>query len=141
MMSSLSFVPFRALGVAIGLLLCVAVAVSCSAPRLGGDEEEAPPEPPARVYHVQVLMTEEKSEAARAQSQAREWWNSQGDANRPPLVEGTSSSSRPVTIEWKVPFYRVRLGPFAERSQAQAVVESARSAFPDAGVTAARVGS
>ncbi|PSQ78623.1 MAG: SPOR domain-containing protein, partial [Bacteroidetes bacterium QH_6_63_17] len=50
-----------------------------------------------------------------------------------------AASASAVTINWKPPFYRVRLGPFATRQQAEAVLQAARSVFPDAFVAPKRI--
>lgn len=101
------------------------LVLSCSGPQPGetGRTEEA------RVYHVQLQMTEEKEEANRALSQALVWWEDRPPGQRPPLAHPEES---PANIEWRAPYYRVRLGPFSTRDQAESVLEEARSSFPDA---------
>lgn len=124
---------------AIGILLCGGLILGCSGPQVGDEEEER--EPPDRVYHVQLDMSEEKAQAVRVRSRAEQWWENQPASARPPFVRGASSSDRAVSIEWRAPFYRVRLGPFAQREQADSVLAAARPTFPDAFVAPERIGS
>lgn len=105
-------------------------ACSGPAPESTGPSSEARPD--ARHYHVQLRLTEDKARAAETLGRAERWWRNQPAADRPPLAEASSSSDPPATIVWKAPFYRVRIGPFATEAQAEAVLDAARSAFPDA---------
>ncbi len=108
------------------------IALSCAGPQpQEPDEGEA-----QRVFHVQLHMTEEKDEADRVLGEALSWWENQSPSDRPPLVETEES---PVDIMWKAPLYRVRLGPFATREQAETVLSDARSDFPEAFIAPERV--
>ncbi len=111
-------------------------ACSGPAPESTGPSSEARSD--ARHYHVQLRLTEEKARATETLGRATRWWREQSPADRPPLVQKARSSETPVTIAWKAPFYRVRLGPFATEPQAEAVLDAARSAFPDAFVAPSR---
>lgn len=106
--------------------------MSCSGPSPDQGGRSAP-EGPARVYHVQLDMTKDKDTAHRYLSKALAWWGEQSSASLPePLSLPDRSSDSPVTIVWKAPLYRVRLGPFASRSAAQTVLGAAQSSFPNA---------
>ncbi len=120
----------RGLSILVGVGGVLLGACSGPAPESTGQPPEV--EPGARIYYVQVRLTEDKGRATEALGRAERWWRERPPADRPPLVQGTSSSGRPVTITWKAPLYRVRLGPFATETQAEAVLDAARSAFPDA---------
>jgi hypothetical protein len=54
-------------------------------------------------------------------------------------VRGAQASDVAVSIKWRAPFYRVRIGPFATEQQAETVLEEAHSTFPDAFVAPDRV--
>jgi len=109
-----------------GLLgACSGPAPSSKAPTPNAESED-------RIYHVQLRLTDDKDRAVQAQGRAQQWWAQQPAADRPPLLDDTPSSDPPVTITWKAPFYRVRLGPFATEAQADSVLAAAQSAFPDA---------
>ena len=122
--------PVRVLSILAGVCISGMVLGACSGPGSTGRSSEG--EPGTRIYHVQLRLTEDKGRAAEALGRASRWWRERPPADRPPLVRGTSSSGRPVTITWKAPLYRVRLGPFATETQAEAVLDAARPAFPDA---------
>ncbi|GEM_PF-2045305 len=117
-----------------GTLLGILLINACSGPESAPSSEDAS----SRVYHVHLQLTEEKTQAAETLGQALRWWKQQPSAQRPPLAPSAHSSSRPVTIKWRPPFYRVRLGPFDTKRQAERVVETAASRFPDAFVAPGR---
>ena len=119
------------------LLLGVVLFGACSGPAPPPDP--SPPDVGSHVYHVQLKLTEDKDRAEAILSRGLRWWNRQSASSRPPLVEEGASSSTAVSIKWKTPFYRVRIGPFATEQQAETVLEEARSAFPDAFVAPDRV--
>lgn len=104
--------------------------MGCSGPRPASDEAEG--EERGRVYHVQLYMSDEKEEAAQALGRAERWWTNQPSSERPPLVQEAGTTGAPIAIKWKAPFYRVRVGPFATRKEAEAVLGAAQSTFPDA---------
>ena len=115
---------------ALGLVLGGALLAACTGPAPDRGPDASPPG--ARLYHVQLQLTDDKERAVEIQTRAQKWWKAQSPAERPPLVEGTKASARAVSIKWKVPYYRVRLGPFATEAQADSVLDAAQSAFPDA---------
>lgn len=125
----------------IGLLLgTLLLGLSCSGPSPqdgGADEAE---ERPARVFHVQVGMDEDKEAASQTVSEAVAWWNEHASAVAArPLEVGEEDS--PVHLVWKAPLYRVRLGPFASREEAEKVRAAVQSSFPDAFVSPDRLRS
>ena len=126
------------LRIVTGILLGAMSLGACSAPSPPSSEK---PSPPAQVYHVQLQLTEDKDQAVATLGRAQRWWKEQPASTRPPLVEETKSSNTPVTIKWKAPFYRVRLGPFANKKQAERVLTDVQSAFPDAFVAPSQVSS
>lgn len=126
----------RGFQVLLGVVVGGVLVAACTGPRTGG---EAPPSRGERVYHVQVHMTEDKPEAVRVRGRASEWWSAQAPGQMPRVAD-RGGSGRVASIEWKAPLYRVRLGPFRSREEADAVLSQARSAFPDAFVVPDRVG-
>lgn len=92
-----------------------------------------------RVYHVQLQLTEDKARAEAILSRGLRWWKNQPASTRPPLAGGAQASDAAVSIKWRAPFYRVRIGPFATEQQAETVLEEAHSAFPDAFVAPDRI--
>lgn len=119
-----------------GLLLIAGLLGACSGP----PQKQSPSSSSGtRVYHVQLQITEDKDQALKILDRGRQWWANQPASQRPPLGERPDASPSPLAIEWKAPYYRVRLGPFASKSQAETVLDAAHSAFPDAFVVPDRV--
>lgn len=129
---------FWALGLLIGVWVGGMLLGACSGPAPESTGRSSEGEPGTRIYHVQLRLTEDKARAARTLGRAEQWWREQAPADRPPLAKSAPSANAPVTIVWKAPFYRVRLGPFAAEAQAEAVLDAARPAFPDAFVAPGR---
>lgn len=129
----------RPLVLVFGLLLSGGGLLACTGPASTRSPGSTTPEAGTRIYHVQLQLTDEKERAVEILGRGERWWEKQPASVRPPLVEGTQSSDTPVHIEWKAPFYRVRLGPFATEQQAERVLDAARSAFPDAFVAPDRI--
>ena len=127
------------------LLLRHIATVLFGAALLGGCSGSSPsadpsaPDAETRVYHVQLQLTEDKDQAEAILSRGLQWWSRQPSSSRPPLVQEASSSDGAVSIKWKAPLYRVRIGPFATEQQAQTVLQKAHSAFPEAFVAPDRV--
>jgi len=115
--------------------LCVCLGgllLSCSGPPPDSSESTSTERSEARVFHVQLQMNDDKERAAAALGRAQQWWTAQSPTEHPPLVEELPSADPPVRMVWKAPFYRVRLGPFATKEQAETVLNAARSTFSDA---------
>jgi len=75
----------------------------------------------------------DKAQADRVMSDALNWWQAHASSLEPdPLDRAERPDQAPVVIAWKAPLYRVRLGPFASRAQAEDVLSAARSSFPEA---------
>ncbi|PSQ89040.1 MAG: SPOR domain-containing protein [Bacteroidetes bacterium QH_2_63_10] len=129
----------RPLFLLLGFLLSGGFLLACTGPASTRSSESTTPDPGTRIYHVQLQLTDEKERAVEVLGQGQRWWRKQPASARPPLVRGTQSADTAVHIEWKAPFYRVRLGPFATEQQAERVLDAARSAFPDAFVVPDRV--
>lgn len=125
----------------VGVWIAGAFLFACSGPAPESSSPSPEVEPGARIYHVQIGLTEDKNQANELLVRAERWWSTQPSSDRPPRAEGLQSSDPPVTITWKAPFYRVRLGPFATEKQAEAVLKVARSSFPDAFVAPGRAQS
>jgi len=132
-------VPLRLLWVLAGLCATVAFLQACSGPFSSSEPPTPTADPGDRIYHVQLRLTEEKAQAVHTQGRAQQWWAQQSAADHPSLLGDAPSSDPPVTISWKAPFYRVRLGPFATRPQADSVLAAAQPTFPDAFVAPDRV--
>lgn len=120
------------LGVILGGLL---FGLSCAGP---DDTSKSRTEDDDRVFHVQVGMTEDKAAANALMGEAMAWWSEHSSEMAPTPLSSSNSARRPVQVYWKPPLYRVRLGPFSNRSAANTVASAAQSSFPDAFVAPER---
>ncbi|PSQ95355.1 MAG: SPOR domain-containing protein [Bacteroidetes bacterium SW_9_63_38] len=118
-------------------LLVLGLSCSGSAPPPRG--ASATDATPSRVYHVQLDMTTDKTNANQILTEALKWWNRHEASLQPePIPSPRRAGEAPARISWKAPRYRVRVGPFASQSQAQTVLEAVRSSFPEAFVVPER---
>ena len=116
------------LGVLVGVLF---LGMSCSGPSAGdGAPSGETSSESARAYHVQLDMTREKETADRILGRALRWWEARAEGEGLDPVTGSEESL--VTVAWRAPLYRIRIGPFASRAQADSVLRTARSTFPGA---------
>ena len=84
-------------------------------------------------YRVQVFSSNSRDSAERVRAQALSWW--QGGA-RDRAGAPASLDARVVYLQ---PYYRVRLGAFATREEADAALRLVRDEFPEAFLVADRV--
>ena len=124
-----------------GLLLTVILfgllATGCTSPREASDDRGGEGERVQRVYHVQIRMTERKAVADRTLGAAMAWWRGRPAAERPRPLAGIDTL--PITIAWRPPLYRVRVGPFASRSRAEVLLDVIDAEYPDAFIAPQRV--
>lgn len=120
------------LGILVGGLL---LGLSCSGPSPDASDASGTTDP-SRVYNVRLEVTKEKEAANQTLGRALEWWNERsGAVSAHPL---STDDDSPVTVVWQAPLYRIQVGPFASRAQADSVLAEAQSVFPDAFVSPAR---
>ncbi len=80
-------------------------------------------------YRIQVFSSAVQNEAVQAEDRIRNWINALSQQRRNVLGIKTT----PVIYHlYKQPYYRVRIGDFANRSQAQPIVNALKSSFPGA---------
>lgn len=87
-------------------------------------------------YRIQILTTGEKDEADRQVTQAEQWWRALAPAERPPHV---GEEDLYVTVAWRQPYYRVRIGRFASRSEAERALDTISRQYSDAFIVPDRV--
>lgn len=140
----------RLLAVAVllaGLSACATVEDVVSPPDdepTGADMPEAnePDEPAAPStrtidgYRIQILTTGDKDEADRQVTQAEQWWRALAPAERPPYV---GEEDVYVKVAWRQPYYRVRIGRFASRSEAERALDTVSRQYSDAFIVPDRV--
>ena len=125
----------RLLGISI-LFGALLLGASCTGPSASRTEEDPSPQ---RVFHVQVHMTRDQAKAEAMRQTAQSWW---GDwASSAPAPSRVQPSTAPVDIKWRAPLYRVRVGAFATREEAQTVLNAAQERFPDAFIAPERTGA
>jgi len=112
-------------GVALLFMLSI-IAASCSGP---GTTSEPEREAPRQAYRIQVHMTADQSEAEQVAEEVRVWWRELPAAERP---AAWSASGLSPDVVWQQPYYRVRIGRFADRSEAVPALEAVRARFGDA---------
>lgn len=131
-----------------GLLLLL--IAGCSGPRDAAPEGgEAPPRtpPPAETpktptertvdgFRIQVFTSTDKAEADAQAAEAERWWAGMSAGARP---EGMQQDEAPVLVAWRQPYYRVRIGTFATRAEAERALPLLRQQFGTAFVVPDRV--
>ena len=111
----------------LALLLTLGLlAASCSGP--GTTPSPSEPEP-QRTYRIQVHMTPDQAEAEQVAEQVRTWWRQLPADERPAAL--TDAGLRPEVV-WEQPYYRVRIGRFPSRSNAEPALSAVRAEFGDA---------
>lgn len=93
----------------------------------------------AQGYRIQIYSSRDKGEADRYLDRATEWWLNQQRTGAFDGVYAESATPPPVYLVYVQPYYRVRVGNFADRSEAAATLRLARSRFPDAFIVPDRV--
>jgi hypothetical protein len=98
-------------------------------PRLMEGRVEVPPRgssaPTSRVvdgFRIQVFTSEDRTSAERVRAEAEAWSREQG---------GPSGRLR-GEVAYLQPYYRVRLGAFASRSEAEEALAGVRARYPEA---------
>jgi len=124
--------PLRS-SIGLGMLVAaLLLGLSCSGPAPSTSKKEET----SRPYHVQLDRIEDKDTANRILGEALTWWKANASAVEPRPMTGSTGS--PVTVVWRAPLYRIRIGPFASRAEADSVLRLAQPSFPDAFVHPAR---
>lgn len=121
--------------VALVALLCLLFA-ACSGPRAeapGGEspreEERAPVTRTVQGFRIQIFTSPDRAEANDVLSEALAWYRSLPRSQRPAYLGGDELSA---DVKWRQPYYRVRVGDFATRGEADAALNRVRSRFPEA---------
>ncbi len=118
------------------LALCWA-ACSNTSPATRNDGGEGHREPVTRTvegFRIQVFTSAEKSEAEQALVDALQWLGDVPRAQRPVGMDAES-----VDIHWQQPYYRVRLGTFANREEAETALALVKPEFDKAFILPGRV--
>lgn len=97
-------------------------------PNQGGappSEPEAPTPRQVDGYRVQVFNTASRDAAERVRGDAQEWWSAvRSEPGAPRQMD--------IVIAYQQPYYRVRMGAFGTREEADRALALVRQRFPDA---------
>jgi hypothetical protein len=83
-------------------------------------------------FRIQIHSSLIKDEAVTKETQVQTWWNSLLEGERP---AGLGSSEIAVYLYFHSPYYRVRIGNFGQRSEAETALSLVRESFPSAFIT------
>lgn len=107
--------------------------------RVNVPDRPAPPSPapeptPQLVegYRVQIFNTANRDAAERLRGEASDWWRTLSDADR-------GAQPTDVIVSYQQPYYRVRLGAYATREEADRALAVVRQRYEDAFLVADRV--
>ncbi|PSQ80183.1 MAG: SPOR domain-containing protein, partial [Bacteroidetes bacterium QS_8_68_15] len=85
-----------------------------------------------RGYRVQVLSTKDQSAAEQAAGDAEQWWREQAPSGAPPEGLFSGEEGLPVYTVYRQPYYRVRVGNFTSRSEAEQALQFLSPRYGDA---------
>ena len=80
-------------------------------------------------FRVQILSSKDKSAAEDAAAEAAQWWRKQASEAPDNLF---ASEDLPVYTVYRQPFYRVRVGNFTSREQAERALKFLSQRYSDA---------
>lgn len=80
-------------------------------------------------FRIQVLSTREKIDADTQWEDAITWWQNLSDERRP---AGYFEDGLPVEVVYRQPYYRVRLGNFRTREEAETILPFLQRRFTSA---------
>ena len=83
-------------------------------------------------YRIQIYSSQDKRASDRQVEQAVAWWREQLRAGLLDDIYVDDPSPPPVYQDFRQPYYRVRLGNFASRAEAQDMLQMAEQRFPSA---------
>lgn len=86
-------------------------------------------------YRVQVFSSRDKAAADDEISRVNQWWN----ANAAGAPEGLFSDDLPVYVVYRQPYYRVRIGNFTSRAEAERALQYLHQRYGDAFISRGQV--
>ncbi len=134
----------RTLALYVFLIVGVLTAAGCAGPKETTERSKPPTAAPAPApkkapaaprrrtvqgFRVQIQQTPQKAQADQAVSRVSAWWRSLPPAQRP---AGLNGKTAPVYVQWKQPYYRVRVGNFATRAAAEQALRKLAAQYPTA---------
>jgi hypothetical protein len=86
-------------------------------------------------YRVQVYSAQDQEASQEFREKVRQWWTKVQDEATPDLFR----EDPPIVIEYSQPYYRVRIGAFADREEATEALKFVRERFSGAFVARSTV--
>jgi len=83
-------------------------------------------------FRIQIFSSQDKRAADGQAENAVAWWRQQLRIGRLDEVYPGATSPPPVYLDFRQPYYRVRVGNFSARRQAQAFLQLIEQQFPSA---------
>lgn len=77
-------------------------------------------------FRIQIASSVERYDAVLAEEQAKSWWRDDGQAGSPALF----GADLPTYVVYMQPYYRVRVGNFTSRAEAQRALSAVERQFP-----------
>ena len=127
--------------VALVLLLLMLSVAACSTTERTRTPDTPPDTPPVEEpprgpvtrtvdgFRIQIGMFNEQSAAEEQVEAASAWYRNLPSAQRPPYL---GQGDLDVHIAWRAPYYRVQVGRFASRAEADRALGAVADRFPDA---------
>ena len=111
-----------------------AAAVEHDVPQslLDGKADDRPVSRTGPGYRIQIYSSQDKRAADRRAEQAVAWWREQLRAGQLDDLYPYEPTPAPIYQDFRQPYYRVRVGNFATRSEAQELLRLVESRFPSA---------
>jgi len=81
-------------------------------------------------FRIQIFSSQQKTVAERRLTEARNWWDQQRQQDD--VQQDLFAEELPAVIEYRQPYYRVRIGSFAERERAEEALTVVKRQYPDA---------
>jgi len=79
-------------------------------------------------FRVQVFSARDKQAAQDFREKVRRWW----EANKEDAPSSVLGEEPPIVVEYTQPYYRVRMGAFADRDAAEEALEFVRRSYSNA---------
>jgi hypothetical protein len=118
--------------IVLGLSSCRSVRPEPEAPPLPTPEpppETRPVERTMQGFKIQVFSTTDRDDAGAKEAEVLEWWQSLSPNQRP---QGLQSDRNLVDVHWRSPYYRIRVGNFVTREEAERARTLLLRDFPEA---------
>jgi hypothetical protein len=79
-------------------------------------------------FRVQVFSARDKQAAQDFREQVRQWW----EQNKNNAATSSLGEEPPIVVQYTQPYYRVRIGAFADRDAAEEALEFVRQNYSNA---------